>query len=250
MILSGKNAFVTGTNRGIGAAILDVFAANGANVFAHARRETDEFLSNAREIADRRGVEIWPVFFDLTDHGAMKLAIKEIMSSKRQIDILVNNAGIAPDSASFLMTPVEKIKDVFEVNFFAQIALTQYITRLMTRGKSGSIVNVASVAGLDGGPAQLEYAASKAAIIGAAKHLAIELADFNIRVNSVAPGPAETAMTDKMEETLMARTLARTTMGRMARTEEIANVVLFLASDLSSYMTGQTIRVDGGMLGG
>lgn len=247
MPLQGKTAIITGTNRGIGLAALEVFAANGASVYAHARKETPEFLSLADGLSGRHGTDILPLCFDLTDYEAMKLKMKEIVSSKRPIDILVNNAGAVAESASFLMTPTGKMKSVFEVNFFAQMALTQYVARMMTRRRSGSIINVSSTAALDGDPAQLEYIASKAAVIGATKKLAIELGDYNIRVNAIAPGLVDTDMASAMKEGLKSRTIEGVIMRRMARPEEIAGAMLFLASDMSSYVTGQTIRVDGGM---
>ncbi|MDR0649122.1 MAG: SDR family oxidoreductase [Synergistaceae bacterium] len=249
MLLHEKTAIITGTNRGIGLATLEAFAANGAKVYAHARRETPDFLALINDISRMYGIEIWPVCFDLTDYDAMKQKMKEIAASKRSIDILVNNAGAVADSSSFLMTSVEKMKAVFEVNFFAQMALSQYVARMMMRNKRAgmSIVNVASAAGIDGDPAQVEYSASKAALIGATKKLAIELNGYNIRVNAVAPGVTDTDMVSAMDEGLMRRTLEKTVMNRKAQTGEIAGAILFLASGLSSFMTGQVLRVDGGM---
>jgi 3-oxoacyl-[acyl-carrier protein] reductase len=240
---------ITGTNRGIGLATLEAFAANGAKIYAHARRETPDFLNLINDISRMYGTEIWPVCFDLIDYETMKQKMKEIAASKRQIDILVNNAGVILENSSFLMTSIDKMKSVFEVNFFAQMALTQYAARLMIRhkGVGGSIVNVASVAAIDGDPAQLEYSASKAAIIGATRKLAIELNGYNIRVNAVAPGITDTDMASAMEEGLMKRTLEKAVMNRKAQPGEISGAILFLASDLSSYMTGQVLRVDGGM---
>jgi 3-oxoacyl-[acyl-carrier protein] reductase len=188
-----------------------------------------------------------PVFFDMLDKDAMKRFMRELISSKTRIDILVNNAGAVAESSSFLMTPISRMREVFEVNFFAQMALTQYVVRIMSRTNGGCVVNVASTAGMDGNPAQLEYAASKAAMIGATKKLADELSPQNIRVNAVAPGPTDTGMAGKMDAAVMEAALGRGVMKRMGRPEEIAGVILFLASELSSFMTGQVIRADGGM---
>jgi 3-oxoacyl-[acyl-carrier protein] reductase len=248
LLLHEKTAIITGTNRGIGLATLEAFAANGAKVYAHARRETPDFLALLDDISRMYGTEIWPVCFDLTDYEAMKQKMREIAASKHQIDILVNNAGITADDTAFLMTPVEKMKTVFDVNFFAQMALTQYAARMMTRNKSvsKSIVNVASIAGIDG-EAQIEYSASKAALIGATKKLAIELNDYNIRVNAVAPGVTDTDMARAMDESFIRRATEKTVMKRKAQTGEISGAILFLASELSSFMTGQVLRVDGGM---
>jgi 3-oxoacyl-[acyl-carrier protein] reductase len=182
----------------------------------------------------------------MTDYEAMRRKVGEIAASKRPIDILVNNAGIAAESSSFLMTPLDKMRGVVEVNFFAQMALTQYVARMMIRRRNGVIINISSVAAIDGDPAQLEYVASKAALIGATRKLAIELGEFNIRVNSLAPGVTETGLADLMSDRLMSETLERNIMGRIAKPEEIAGAILFLSSDLASYITGQIIRVDGG----
>ena len=145
------------------------------------------------------------------------------------------------------MTSIEKMRHVFEVNFFGQTLLTQYLSRLMIRQKEGSIVNIASVAGIDGQPAQYEYVGSKAAVIGGVRQLARELGTYNIRVNAVAPGIVDTDMGAQIEEGLKRDILRNVIMGRVGRPEEIAEVIAFLSSSLSSYMTGQVIRVDGGM---
>jgi len=250
MLLSGKIAIITGTNRGIGRALLETFAANGASIYAHTRTETAEFLRHARSLAEKHGVGIWPLFFDLTDYEAMKSAVREIMLSKRQVDILVNNAGITGEGSSFLMTPIDRMKSVYEVNFFAQMALTQYVARLMIRKKSGSIINISSFTALDGTLAEVEYASSKAALIGAAKKLSIELGEYCIRVNTIAPGVVDTDMACKIDDTIKNEIIRSAVIKRMATPLEIANAALFLASGLSGYITGQVIRVDGGLYPG
>lgn len=246
-MLSGKNSIITGARRGIGRATVDVFAKNGANVWACARKYDEMFEQDMESIGVKYGVQIWPVYFDVTDEAQVKQAIQTIRKQKVSVDALVNVAGIVDDSTSFQMTQMDKMKHVFEVNFFAVTFLTQYVSRLMVRQNSGSIVNIASIAGLDGAPAQYEYAASKAAIIGGTKNLAREFAANNIRVNSVAPGMIETDMGAQINEELKNDILSKVIMKRMGRPEEIANVAAFLASDLSSFMTGQVIRVDGGI---
>ena len=246
-MLRNKNAIITGARRGIGRATVEVFAANGANIWACARKQNDEFEANRRALSDKYKVSIWPVYFDVTNEYEMKTAVQGIRKQKLNVDVLVNIAGIADESTSFQMTSIEKMKHVLDVNLFAVTLLTQYISRIMVRQNAGSIINIASVAGFDGTPAQYEYAASKAAIIGATKNLAREFADYNIRVNAVAPGMIETDMGAQIEEKLKQEILSKVIMKRMGKPEEIANVIAFLASDLSSYMTGQIIRVDGGM---
>lgn len=247
MLLKGKNAVITGAGGGIGKATVECFAENGANIWACELKPLEHFEEDMGRIAKTHGVWIEPVYFDVTDEEQVKKAVKQIRQKKVSVDILANVAGIAARSTSFHMTDMEKMKKVFEVNFFAVTLLTQYISRLMLRQNSGNIVNIASIAGIDGDPAQYEYAASKAAVIGGTRKLARELAPNNIRVNAVAPGMIQTNMGGQIQEELKETILSRVMMQRMGRPEEIARVIAFLASDYSSYMTGQVIRADGGM---
>ncbi len=247
-ILRGKNAVITGTARGIGREIMETFARNGANIWACARKKTDEFEKETLNISEKYNVEIIPVYFDLAESEQIKEGLKQILKTDKSIDILVNNAAMVSQNALFQMTTIETMKRVFEVNFFSQMLITQYILKKMIKQKKGSIVNIASVAGIDGKPGQLEYSASKAAIIGATKTLANELAASNIRVNAVAPGITETNMISTMKEELVENLMHKIVMKRKGEPSEIADVVAFLASEMSSYMTGQVLRVDGGML--
>ena len=247
MLLKGKNAIITGARRGIGKATVEVFATEGANVWACARKQDDQFEQEMKLLSEKYRVSVCPLYFDVTSEVEMKDAIQFIRMQKAKIDILVNVAGIADESSSFQMTSIEKMKHVMNVNLFAVTRLTQYISRLMMRQNSGSIVNIASIAGIDGEPAQYEYAASKAAIIGATKNLSRELAINNIRVNAIAPGMIDTDMGAQIEDDLKDRILSKVSMNRLGKPEEIANVIAFVASDMASYMTGQVIRVDGGM---
>ena len=246
-MLKDKNAVITGARRGIGRATVEMFASQGANIWACARKQDAGFEADMQCIAEKYGVWIQPVFFDVTNEGELKQAVQTIRKQKASIDILVNAAGIADDSTSFHMTSMEKMRHVLDVNFFSVTLLTQYISRLMARQNSGSIINIVSVAGIDGEPAQYEYCASKAALIGATRKLARELASWNIRVNAVAPGITATDMGKQIEEDLQKEILSKVMMKRMGKPEEIANVIAFLASNLASYITGQVIRVDGGM---
>jgi len=247
VLLKGKTAVVTGCNRGIGKAVVQVFAQNGANVWAHARKEDaglSDFLST---LARETGVAITPIYFDLADSNQVKEGARTIFAAPGPVDVLVNNAGVIHTSL-LQMTPMEKMKELFEVNYFAQLQLTQFIVKKMMRQKCGSIINISSSAAIEGNEGRSAYASSKAALITTSKVMARELAGYNIRVNALAPGLTETdMMRGSTKEDALQDTLKRICMKRVGRPEEIANTVLFLASELSSYMTGQVLRVDGGM---
>lgn len=247
LMLKGKTAVITGCNRGIGKATMKVFAENGANIWACVRKNGEDFQEYISDLVKKTGVTITPLFFDLADTEQLKAGAKTILAAKQSVDILVNNAGIIY-TALFQMTPIDKMKEVFEINFFSQMLFTQNISRIMTRPKNGSIINISSSAAIECNAGRTAYAASKAAIICATKVMAKELAVYNIRVNAIAPGLTETdMMRDSTPEDVLTNTLERTCLKRVGRPEEIANVALFLASDMSSYMTGQVLRVDGGM---
>lgn len=248
MLLQGKQAIITGARRGIGRATAKLFAEHGANLWVCYRTQDLEFEGWLQKLSEQNGIWIRPLCFDLTDSAAMKLAIKQISAQKVAVDILVNNAGMMGKNTSALMTSSQKIKDTFDVNFFAQMSFTQHIARMMMRKRFGSIINLVSIAGLDGNPGQLDYVASKAAVIGATRTFARELATYGIRVNAIAPGMIDTEMLKHVEDEFMQETIEQIIMKRLGTPEEIAGAILFLASNLSSYMTGQVIRVDGGMV--
>lgn len=244
-MLKGKNAFITGTNRGIGSAILKEFAKNGANIFAHARCESDEFLKMLDDVSKEYNVTITPVYFDMTDSAAMKDATRKIISSKTKIDILVNNAGVA-HGGLFQMTSMTKIKEVFDVNLFAQMELTQLFLRYMIKCGGGSVINMSSVLGLDLPKGSCAYGLSKATLAAFTQVLAAECGNNGVRVNAIAPGLVDTDMANLMDRKFEEQMIESSPMKRRATPQEIAQVALFLASDNSSYVNGQVLRVDGG----
>jgi len=247
MLLQGKTALITGCSRGIGRCTLRAFAENGANVWASFRQSAPGLEGELDELSNRTGVQIKPVYFDLSNPAEIQEALRGVLSAKTPIDILVNNAAMVSDNALFMMTPMHVIRQVFEVNLFGALLVTQLIARSMVRHKRGAIVNIVSVAALDGDPGQLEYVASKAALIGATKKLSRELASFGIRVNAVAPGIIDTEMVSGMSSDLFKRTIEKSAMRATGTVNNVADAVLFLASERASHITGQVLRVDGGM---
>jgi 3-oxoacyl-[acyl-carrier protein] reductase len=245
--LSG-NAVITGARSGIGLAILDKFASCGINVWAVVHRQDEAFLSHLEHLQRDFPVWIKVVQMELSAPESIKAGVKIILQDKLPIDILVNAAGIVGENRLFQMTKLEDIRKVFEVNFFAPIQMTQLLSRVMVRQKRGSVINIASVAGLDGDPAQMEYSASKAALICATKKMALELGSSGVRVNAIAPGITETKMLDAMDESVKQDMVARTALKRIGQPAEIAELCYFLSQKESSYITGQTIRIDGGLM--
>lgn len=247
MLLKNKTIVLTGCNRGIGKKILETLSFNGANIFACVRENNVEFKTLSKEIEDKAKNQITTIQLDLSKEEEVKNAANEIISSKIPIDALVNNAGIIHTSI-FQMTSIKKLKEIFEINFFAQTLFTQYILKAMIKNKKGSLINISSTSGIDGDAGRGAYSSSKAAIIMQSKALSRELGPYNIRVNTIAPGLTNTdMMNNNTSKEIIKDMLKKVSLRRIAEPEEIANVILFLTSDLSTYLTGQTIRVDGGM---
>jgi 3-oxoacyl-[acyl-carrier protein] reductase len=245
-LLQGKVAVVTGANRGIGKCITETFAENGASIIACMRvisPETDDWMKN---LESKFNISINPVMVDLSNEKSVKRSIKEIMSISKRIDILVNNAGIA-SGALFQMTPISELRKIFEINFFSQIALSQGIAKIMVRNKSGSIINLSSTAAFIADPGTLAYGSSKSAFARATQSMANELGSSNIRVNAIAPSVTKTDMFEQMSLEAREKLINASALKRAAEPKDIANVALFLASELSSFVTGQVIRADGGI---
>lgn len=248
-MLAGKTAVITGANRGIGFAALQVFAEQGADIWACARTRSEEFEYRLKETAEKNKRSITPVYFDVTDKDAVKNAIRMIGQESDSIDILVNNAGISVEKL-FHMTSYEMMQKTLEANFLSQVLLAQLVSRYMMKAGAGSIVNVASVAGIESEQGGIAYGSSKAAVIFSTKTMALELGPFGIRVNSVSPGFIETDMWKGRSDKVREKVLSETPLRRQGTPREAANAILFLASDLSSYITGENIVVDGGRKGG
>lgn len=244
--LEGKTVFITGCNRGIGRAAIKKFAEQGANLYCAVRKESADFKEYIDKLAQDNGITASCLYFDLSDEDSVRKALKEFTRLHPKIDVLVNNAGIG-SSGLMLMTPMNQIKEVFQINFFSQVLVTQYIVKIMMRLKKGSIINMSSVAGLDNYGGMFLYGSTKAAMSLFTKDCANELAPFGIRCNAIAPGLIETELGDEMTEKSQKIMLDRSVMHRKGKPGEIADLMIFLASDESSYINGQTIRIDGGM---
>jgi len=247
MTLKGKNVLITGARGGIGRALVEEFARCGANIFPNLRKPDKDFDDFIKELQGKYDVNVESVYFDITDTENMKKELKRtFFESKKPIDVLINNAGIA-HGGFFQMTPVSKIKEVFEVNLFAQMEITQFVLKLMARQKSGNIINMGSILGLDIKEGSCAYGISKSALMAWTKTLASEVGVNGIRVNAIAPGLVDTKMGTLMDEKVQEDIINSCALKRLAKPEEIAKIAVFLASDNASFINGQIIRVDGGI---
>ncbi len=246
-MINGKNIVVTGCLQGIGKETLKVFAENGSNVFACVYKQDDEFEEFCKDLAEKNNSQIWPVYFDMMDNASIKKAARTIQKEKVDIHGLVNIAGINKD-AFFNMITYQDLVDTFQVNFFSQIILTQYVVKMMQRRNiPGSIVFTSSITAMDGNEGQVSYGASKAALIGAMNSMSLELGKTGIRVNCVAPGVIKSPMTEKLEQAVIDKKIQSMDIPRLGEAVEVANTYMYLMSDLSSHVSGQVIRVDGGI---
>ncbi|WP_373058822.1 3-oxoacyl-[acyl-carrier-protein] reductase [Zunongwangia sp. H14] len=245
-LLEGKNTIITGGSRGIGRGIAKIFAEHGANVaftYASSAKAAEELEKELSEMGIKaKGYQSNAANFE----EAQKL-IKEVVEDFGSIDVLVNNAGITKDNLLMRMSE-EDFDQVIEVNLKSIFNMTKAIQRTMLKQRSGSIINMSSVVGVKGNAGQANYAASKAGIIGFSKSMALELGSRNIRTNVIAPGFIETEMTEKLDEKVVQGWRDAIPLKRGGTPEDIANACVFLGSDLSTYVTGQVLHVNGGML--
>ena len=243
--LSGKVALVTGSTRGIGRATAEKLAQAGASVIVTGRSE-DRALEVAKEIKEKTGSETFAVGMDLGIKESVEKAFEKITNRFGSVDILVNNAGMNRDTL-FLRMKLEDWEEIIRVNLTGTFLVTQLAVKGMIKKRWGRIINMSSVVAFTGNVGQANYSSAKAGLVGFTKTLAKELASRNITVNAVAPGFIETDMTEVLPEEIKENFLRQIPMGRFGKPEDVAGVVLFLASDLSGYITGEVIHVNGGL---
>ena len=241
-----KLALITGGTRGIGKQIALTFAKEGYDIAINYRTENDDLKNTKREI-EANNVQCFAVQGDVTKFEDCEKFVKQIVEEFGNIDVLVNNAGITRDTLLMRMKE-EDFKQVIDTNLVGTFNVTKNVISYMMKARNGRIINISSVVGISGNAGQTNYAASKAGIIGFTKSLAKEVASRNITVNAVAPGFIETQMTAVLKEDIKEEIAKKIPLKRMGTPQDVANVVKFLASSDSSYITGQVIHIDGGML--
>ena len=245
-LLEGKTALITGGSRGIGKGIVETFAAHGAQV-AFTYNSSAEAAQAIADAASSQGVTVKAYKSNAADFEQAQELVAQVLEDFGTIDILVNNAGITKDNLLMRMSE-EDFDKVIEVNLKSVFNMTKAVQRTMLKARSGSIINMSSVVGVKGNAGQTNYAASKAGIIGFSKSVALELGSRNIRCNVIAPGFIETEMTGKLDEQVVQGWRDAIPLKRGGSPEDIANACVYLGSDLSTYVTGQVLNVDGGML--
>lgn len=244
-LLSGKVALVTGASRGIGEAIARKLAAEGAHVAFTYRSSSDRAMALETELSGT-GITAKGYQSDASSFAEAEALINDVVTTFGTLDIVVNNAGITRDNLILRMSE-DQWDEVQENNLKSVFNITKHSVRTMMKARSGSIINLTSIVGMRGNAGQSNYAASKAGIIGFTKSIAQELGSRNIRCNAIAPGFIETEMTEKLDEATRAAYFKNIPMGRFGSTEEVANAVLFLASDMSAYVSGQVLSVCGAL---
>lgn len=246
-LLAGKIALITGGSRGIGASIVKKFAEQGAHV-AFTYRSNEESANQVAAVAAALsdGIKVIGYKSDAASFSQTQELLEAVIKEFGSVDILVNNAGITRDNLLMRMTEAQW-DDVMETNLKSLFNFTKGIIKPMLKARKGSIINITSIVGISGNPGQSNYSASKAGIIGFTKSMAYEVGSRNIRCNAIAPGFIDTEMTHTLDDKLKETMISNTALQRFGQAEEIANACLFLASDLSSYITGEVLMVTGGM---
>ena len=244
-MLKGKVCVITGGTRGIGYNIAKKMAANGANIAIIGRSIKDDFVDKFK-VENNNDVTVRGYQCDVSSFDEVKVSVNSIINDFGQIDILVNNAGIVKDKLVLTMKE-EDFDDVINVNLKGSFNMIRHTFSHFAKRRSGSIINITSVSALLGTAGQANYVSSKAGVIGLTKTVARELAQRGVTCNAIAPGFIETDMTDKLSDKLKEEYVGQIPMKKFGKTEDIANLAVFLASDLARYITGEVIRVDGGL---
>lgn len=244
-LLDGKIALITGATRGIGKGIAEVFAKEGAQVAFTYAGSVDKAAQLEKELNETTKAKAYQS--DASDYDAAQKLVEEVITEFGKVDILINNAGITKDNLMLRMSK-EDWDTVLRVNLDSIFNLTKAVCKPMMKAKGGSIINMTSIVGIKGNAGQANYAASKAGAIGFTKSIALELGSRNIRCNAIAPGFIETEMTGALDEKTVQSWRDGIPLKRGGQPEDVANACVFLASDMSSYITGQVLNVDGGML--
>ena len=241
-MLKGKTALVTGANGGIGKSIVNLFLKNNANVICLVRKSDKKFNNYIKRLSKN----VTTIQSDITDEINLRTKIEKIFSKNQKLDILVNNAGIASGSI-VEMTSQKNLKEVFNVNFFSQIKLTQLVLKYLKNSKKSSIINIGSVAAKMADRGTLAYGCSKIALMHATKIMANEFSNYNIRVNGICPNVTNTKMLKKMDTKSKEALISRSFMKKVCEPIDVANLILYLSSKNSEYINGQIIFMDGGM---
>jgi 3-oxoacyl-[acyl-carrier protein] reductase len=245
MVLQGKTALITGGARGIGKEIVTAFLSEGASVYFIDLNES-EYMQEYESLAKENGVEVFFKQANVADEEEISAVVNEILTSCEKLDILVNNAGITRDGLIFRMSGKDW-NDVLSVNLTSAFYISKLISRHMMKQKGGSIINVASIVGVIGNGGQCNYSASKAGLIGLTKSLAREIGSRNVRVNAVAPGFIRTPMTEKLNDNQKEALFSQIPLSRLGEPSEVAASIVFLASEMASYITGHVLHITGGL---
>jgi 3-oxoacyl-[acyl-carrier protein] reductase len=244
--MSKKTVLITGSNGGIGKALIKKFAVENNDIIACARQSSEDLNKFYDQITRDHSVSVKPYYFNLLNENETIEKAKQIISENERIDTLINNAGVL-ENALFQMSSMKKIKEVFQVNFFSTISLTQIILKKILKSKAGSIINVSSSSAKEKNLGRSAYASSKTALETISIILSKELARYKIRVNVVSPGMVKTNMSKNTIETALEKLLSRTSLNRIAEPFEIADLIYFLSSEQASYINGEIINIDGGL---
>ena len=242
-----SNVVITGCNRGLGLALLKEFANRKYNIIACTRVENESFIEICNQIEREEGVKIFPIYFELSDKEQILKGVEQIAALNIDIDVLINNAAVLVIKPQ-MFTEYEHVENSFKINYFAPFLITKMMSELMIRQNNGSVINISSIGSLGHQPGGASYDASKAALNQFTVSVAQELAPFNVRANAVACGIMQTEMFTNMREDVQKKLTKSVALKRSATLDEITKVVMFLASDDSSYITGQILRVDGGAI--